>query len=273
MRSTADQNAIDVARGWAARLLKPGIRLRGEEKQAAVELLDVAGHLETRLPILAPTPAPAPPPEPPAGPMVYGFPGWDGFDDLVARIGEQVVGRPLMRARYRGADQCYQLTERGVLEGVKLDDGAWLCRFYEAYELPGVWHRPMLRFRISGYGFTPDHMAWDIAPPLGEPQYGAPVYPLKDGVVEYAGPDSRPILRTNPEFDRGLHVWVDHGNGEKSLYCHADQIFVATGLRVYGYIPLGGMGASGAAAGPHWHIAFERHTQRIDWLTESGYHP
>lgn len=64
----------------------------------------------------------------------YGFAGlYDGFDDLVAKIGATVVGKALHPARYLASDYAYQLTEKGRLEAVKLDDGSWASRFYPSY--------------------------------------------------------------------------------------------------------------------------------------------
>lgn len=62
----------------------------------------------------------------------YGFAGlFDGFDALVAEIGVARVGKPRHSARYLGGDYAYQVTEKGRLEAVKLDDGSWSSAFYE----------------------------------------------------------------------------------------------------------------------------------------------
>ena len=121
-------------------------------------------------------------------------------------------------------------------------------------------------FRISGYGFSADHPAYDIAPAAGVGYDGC--YPLRSGGVVWSGKDVRPELTEHPEWDRGLHVVIDHGNGEVSRYCHARQLFVSVGELVTVGTVLGLMGATGRATGPHWHIGFTRNGQPVDWMLE-----
>lgn len=124
-------------------------------------------------------------------------------------------------------------------------------------------------FRISGYGYIPgEHEAYDLAPAEGVTDDRC--YPLKDGVVIYAGWDDRLELGLHPEWSRGLYVKIEHGNGEVSRYCHARRLVVFDRQKVTRDTPLGYMGDTGAARGKHWHIGFKRDWQGVDWLKEAG---
>ena len=133
-------------------------------------------------------------------------------------------------------------------------------------------------FRISGYaynldpatGLYIDHPAYDIVPAEGMVD---DCRPMKGGIVTWAWADERPELMEHPDWDRGLHVMVDHGNREISRYCHSRRLFVFAGQEVTTETSLGLMGDTGAARGPHWHIGFTRNGQPVDWIVEGGLVP
>ena len=128
--------------------------------------------------------------------------------------------------------------------------------------MPGGWY-------ISGYSFTPDHPAYDIAPDPRNSHYGCA---LKPGVVLHSGPDTRTILAEHPEWDRGLYVELEHDDGSRSRYCHAARLTVIQSETVLGGQPLGVMGETGAARGKHWHIAMvDKDGVPVDWITEAGW--
>ena len=61
------------------------------------------------------------------------------------------------------------------------------------------------------------------------------------------------VLATGDYFFNGRSVFVDHGNGLISMYCHLERIDVAAGDAVARGQRLGLSGMSGRASGPHLH--------------------
>jgi murein DD-endopeptidase MepM/ murein hydrolase activator NlpD len=61
------------------------------------------------------------------------------------------------------------------------------------------------------------------------------------------------VLAVGDYFFNGLTVFVDHGNGLISMYCHLERIDVATGDAVARGQRLGSAGMTGRASGPHLH--------------------
>ena len=61
------------------------------------------------------------------------------------------------------------------------------------------------------------------------------------------------VLATADYFFNGKTVYVDHGQGLISMYCHLDRIDVATGTPVARGDVLGTAGTTGRASGPHLH--------------------
>jgi murein DD-endopeptidase MepM/ murein hydrolase activator NlpD len=61
------------------------------------------------------------------------------------------------------------------------------------------------------------------------------------------------VLATGDYFFNGKTVFVDHGNGLITLYCHLEQIDVQAGETVGKGQRLGLSGMTGRASGPHLH--------------------
>ena len=61
------------------------------------------------------------------------------------------------------------------------------------------------------------------------------------------------VLASGDYFFNGKTVFVDHGNGLISMYCHLERIDVQTGETVGKGQRLGLSGMSGRATGPHLH--------------------
>ena len=84
------------------------------------------------------------------------------------------------------------------------------------------------------------HSGVDVARPTG-----TPVLAPADGVV---------ILATDGEFTlEGNLLMLDHGMGLNSAFLHLSRIDVRVGERVRRGQPIGRVGASGRATGPHLH--------------------
>jgi murein DD-endopeptidase MepM/ murein hydrolase activator NlpD len=115
----------------------------------------------------------------------------------------------------------------------------------------------------SGFGarWGTLHAGIDLAAPMHTPEYAA-----MDGVVLEAGPAS----------GFGLAVYIQHANGDVTVYGHMDQILVEPGQVVRAGDTIALLGNRGQSTGPHLH--FEVHVggidgQRIDplpWLRERG---
>ncbi len=103
-----------------------------------------------------------------------------------------------------------------------------------------------------------DYPAADIAAPAG-----APVFALGAGVVERAW--------RSPDPACGVGLLLRTTDGRGWVYCHLAllETAVAAGLRVAAGTPLGLVGATGDATGPHLHLQLERADswpQREPWL-------
>jgi murein DD-endopeptidase MepM/ murein hydrolase activator NlpD len=117
--------------------------------------------------------------------------------------------------------------------------------------------------RTSGFGMRWGtlHAGVDFAAPIGTPEYAA-----MDGVVLKAGPAS----------GFGLAVYIQHANGDVTVYGHMEKILVQTGQVVKAGETIALLGNRGQSTGPHLH--FEVHIggltgQKVDpvpWLRERG---
>jgi murein DD-endopeptidase MepM/ murein hydrolase activator NlpD len=115
----------------------------------------------------------------------------------------------------------------------------------------------------SGFGsrWGAVHAGIDLAAPMRTPEYAA-----MDGVVLEAGPAS----------GYGLVVYIQHDNGDVTVYGHMDSILVQPGQVVRAGDTIALLGNRGQSTGPHLH--FEVHVggidgQKIDplpWLRERG---
>jgi murein DD-endopeptidase MepM/ murein hydrolase activator NlpD len=105
------------------------------------------------------------------------------------------------------------------------------------------------------------HQGVDIAAPIG-----TPIYVPQDGVVLQAGPAS----------GFGQAVYVQHGDGQITLYGHVNQFFVSAGQVVKAGDHIADVGNKGQSTGPHLHFEVHQgglYASRVNpmpWLQSHG---
>ncbi len=77
-------------------------------------------------------------------------------------------------------------------------------------------------------------------------------------------PAAGKVVLTGDFFFNGNVVYMDHGQGLISMFCHLSQIGVKKGDSLYKGQVLGKVGATGRATGPHLHWSVSLNNARID---------
>ena len=94
------------------------------------------------------------------------------------------------------------------------------------------------------------HSGTDIAAPAGSPVTAAAA-----GMVSLAAPDL---------YFTGVTVMIDYGHGLSSVYAHMTDTSATEGQHVDRGQPIGHVGATGRATGPHLHWGVTWFDQRLD---------
>jgi murein DD-endopeptidase MepM/ murein hydrolase activator NlpD len=83
------------------------------------------------------------------------------------------------------------------------------------------------------------------------------------GTVAHA-PAAGVVIQTGDYFFNGNTVLIDHGQGIVSMLCHLSRIDVKIGQTVIQGDPIGLVGMTGRATGPHLHFGISLNNTRVD---------
>ncbi|MCO7220410.1 M23 family metallopeptidase [Klenkia sp. PcliD-1-E] len=122
---------------------------------------------------------------------------------------------------------------------------------------------PVVGVVTSTYGprWGTMHTGLDIAAPMYTQEVAA-----ADGVV----------LRAGPATGFGLAVYIQHDNGDVTVYGHMDSIQVAAGDIVSAGDPIALVGNRGQSTGPHLHFEIQQggmngpRMDPVQWLADRG---
>lgn len=124
-----------------------------------------------------------------------------------------------------------------------------------------VWYTPTTNFKVtSKYGYRHDpingkwtgHNGVDLAAPKN-----TPIVATRSGVVTFCG---------YQEDGAGNYIWINHGDGFKSIYMHMTRYIVKQGQYVEAGEIIGYVGTTGRSTGYHLHFGLKYNGSYVDPL-------
>ena len=113
----------------------------------------------------------------------------------------------------------------------------------------GIYSSPFGLRRYLNNQRRSSHSGLDIAAPAGTP---------------IAAAESGVVIDTGDFFFNGKTVFIDHGLGLVSMYCHMHKIDVKKGQTVTRGEPIGEVGSTGRSTGAHLHWSVNLNGARVD---------
>lgn len=168
----------------------------------------------------------------------------EGRQELSFEVGEKTYTSQSLKVAPRQVNPSKEDLARIKTDRVAIDAALehWSQEQPESLELkqpvPGVRSSSFGTRRIFNGEARNPHTGMDIAAPAGTP---------------VLAPLAGTVAGTGSYFFNGNTVFVDHGRGLISMYCHLSRIDVTPGQHVKIGSQLGLVGKTGRATGPHLH--------------------
>lgn len=125
--------------------------------------------------------------------------------------------------------------------------------------------RPLLGGRINDkFGFRRHPLLEKVIHHKGvdiSAERGTEVFATAAGVVE------KVVTKFKINKGYGQYILIDHGYGLKTLYGHLSKIMVREGQQIDRWKPIGLVGSTGLATGPHLHYEVRKEGKQIDPLS------
>jgi murein DD-endopeptidase MepM/ murein hydrolase activator NlpD len=179
----------------------------------------------------------------------------DGRQDIEFLVGDKQYASQSLKVAPKQVNLSKADLERVARERVVIDRAmnTWSNRQPESLSLPA----PVPGVRSSSFGLRRifngesrnPHSGMDIAAPTGTPV----LVPIEGTVID-----------TGEFFFNGNTVFVDHGRGLISMYCHLSAIDVKPGQHVAAGAHLGLVGMTGRVTGPHLHWGLSLNRAWVD---------
>lgn len=124
-----------------------------------------------------------------------------------------------------------------------------------------VWYTPTTNFVVTskyGYRYDPFTGAWTghNGLDMGAPK-NTPIVATRSGIVSFCG---------YQENGAGNYVWINHGDGYKSIYMHMTRYIVEQGQYVEAGEIIGYVGTTGRSTGYHLHFGLKYGSSYVDPL-------
>jgi murein DD-endopeptidase MepM/ murein hydrolase activator NlpD len=191
----------------------------------------------------------------PLGARLVTVRGAAGPQEIEFAVGEKLYASQSLKVAPRHVNLSAADLARVNRERLRIDRA--LLRWSDSPPETLRWPPPVPGVRSSSFGMRRifngesrnPHSGMDIAAPAGTPV----LLPVAGTVID-----------TGEYFFTGNTVFVDHGRGLISMYCHLSAIDVQPGQRIAAGTRIGAVGMTGRATGPHLHWALSLNRAFVD---------